>query len=171
VRITVSMLVGVLIGITPIESGRAADEAPTFHYWHVWTDDQGITHQTVCVLHDYILKSMNPPAAPQWQDRLPGEGATVISTVLPVAWQGPWHENPRPQWIIPLSGRWFVETTDGKRIEMGPGDVSLGEDQGSKPDARGRKGHLSGSVGSEPTVLMVVQLKDPPKNNSPCHFQ
>jgi hypothetical protein len=61
-----------------------------------------------------------------------GDGATVIITVLPVGWTGPRHENPKLQWIIPLSGRWFVEMLDGKRTEMGPGDVSFGEDQNSK---------------------------------------
>ena len=43
--------------------------------------------------------------------------ATVFVTVLPVGWIGDWHENPRPQWIIPLSGRWFVELMDGVRVK------------------------------------------------------
>jgi len=51
--------------------------------------------------------------------------ATVFVTVLPVGWIGDWHENPRPQWIIPLSGRWFVESMDGVRVEMGPGEIRL----------------------------------------------
>ena len=50
-------------------------------------------------------------------------------TVQPVGWVGTWHENPEPQWIIPLSGRWFVESMDGERVEMGPGEISFGEDQ------------------------------------------
>ena len=58
--------------------------------------------------------------------------------------------------IIPLSGRWYVETMDGHRVEMGPGDASLGEDQGSKPDAAGHTGHLS--LGDAPITLMFVQL-------------
>jgi hypothetical protein len=53
---------------------------------------------------------------------------------------GQWYENPAPQWIIPMSGRWFVGTMDGHRVEMGPGDASLGEDQGSSsPAARARR--------------------------------
>ena len=60
-------------------------------------------------------------------------GAEMLVTVLPVGWVGDWHENPRPQWIIPLSGRWFVETMDGARVEMGPGEMSFGEDQGTRP--------------------------------------
>ena len=77
---------------------------------------------------------------------------------FPKGWVGQWHENPAPQWIIPLSGRWFVETMDGHRVEMGPGDASLGEDQGSKPDAAGHVGHLSGTLGDAPITLMFVQL-------------
>src|SRR5262249_24373669 len=85
-----------------------------------------------------------------------------VVLVLPVGWVGEWHENPKPQWIIPLSGRWFVETMDGKRVEMGPGELSFGGDQNTKPDAQGRKGHRSGAVGNQPCVTLLIQLeKDP----------
>jgi hypothetical protein len=46
-------------------------------------------------MHDFALESMNPPAEPQWQDRLKSEGATIILTVQPVGWKGPWHEDPQ----------------------------------------------------------------------------
>jgi hypothetical protein len=89
-------------------------------------------------------------------------GATVLFTVLPVGWIGDWHENPKPQWIVPLSGRWFVETMDGTRVEMGPGDISFGEDQNTRRDSEGRQGHRSGTVGNEPATLMIVQLQETP---------
>lgn len=79
---------------------------------------------------------------------------------LPVGWVGEWHENPKPQWIIPLRGRWFVETMDGQRVEMGPGDISFGADQNTKPDQNGKQGHKSGTVGEEPALLMLLQLDD-----------
>ena len=59
---------------------------------------------------------------------------------------------------MPLQGSWFVEGQDGKRVEMGPGTVFLGEDQNTKPDAQGRKGHLSGNVGDGPVTLMIASL-------------
>ncbi len=90
------------------------------------------------------------------------EGATISFTVLPVGWTGTWHENPKPQWIIPLSGCWFVETMDGQRVKMGVGEISFGADQNTKEDAQGRKGHLSGTVGNEPAVLMLVQFEKIP---------
>ena len=92
----------------------------------------------------------------------------MLVVVQPVGWVGEWHENPKPQWIIPLSGRWFVETMDGKRVEMGPGEVSFGGDQNTKPDAQGRKGHRSGTVGNQPSVNLIVQLEKDPFAGQPC---
>ncbi len=144
---------------------------PNVPYWHVWTDKNGVSRQTLCAATDFIAKSISPPAAPQWQDQLATGEAVVLLTVQPAGWIGNWHENPRPQWIIPLSGRWFVKTMDGQRVEMGPGEMSFGEDQGTKADAEGHKGHLSGTVGDEPAVLMIVQMRSPPQLASPCQFK
>jgi hypothetical protein len=140
--------------------------APRVSYWHLWTDGDGVSRQTRCIISDFELKTMNPPASPQWQGRkMRGEVAMLV-TVQPVGWVGDWHENPKPQWIIPLSGRWFVESMDGQRVEMGPGELAFGGDQNTR--ARdGRKGHLSGTVGAEPAVLMVIQLDGPPPP-APC---
>ncbi|MBE9059722.1 cupin domain-containing protein [cf. Phormidesmis sp. LEGE 11477] len=132
---------------------------PTLSYWHVWTDDDGISHQTRCELTDFTQESMGGNAAPQWNNRLMSDDAEVLFATLPVAWVGEWHENPRPQWIVPISGVWYVETMDGDRVEMGPGEISFGADQNTQADAAGRKGHTSGCVGDQPAKLMVVQLK------------
>ena len=146
------------------------DEQPTVPYWHLWTDADGVSHLTRCRMTEFEKASMQLPAAPQWQGRKVHEGATVFVTVQPVGWTGDWHENPKPQWIIPLSGRWFVEAMDGQRVEMGPGEISFGEDQHTR-ERDGKRGHLSGTVGDEPAVLMIVQFDDPPHLASPCRFR
>ena len=151
--------------------GRDPGPPPNVPYWHVWADESGVSRQTRCGASDFISKSISPPAAPQWQDQLASGEAVVLLTVQPAGWTGTWHENPKPQWIIPLSGRWFVQTMDGQRVEMGPGEMSFGEDQGTRPDADGHKGHLSGTVGEEPAVLMIVQMQSPPRPASPCRFK
>lgn len=143
---------------------------PRVPYWHVWTDADGVSRQTRCAMTDFDLSSFAPPAVPQWQGAKTTGPATVLVTVLPPGWIGDWHENPKPQWIIPLSGRWFVETQDGQRIEMGPGEASFGEDQGTSPQD-GRRGHRSGTVGAEPCVLMLVQLPARPKPAGACRFR
>ncbi len=145
--------------------------SPTIDYWHVWTDHDGVSHQSRCQIQDFTLKSISPPASPQWLDNLKQVGGTITFTVLPVGWIGSWHENPKPQWIIPLSGCWFVETMDGQRVEMGAGEISFGEDQGTKADAQGHKGHLSGTVGDAPAVLVIVQFEETPTVGQPCRFR
>ena len=135
-------------------------DAPALDYWHVWRDEHGVSHQERRTLHDFERQSMGG-AAPQWNNVLKQKPARAVFSVLPVGWVGDWHENPAPQWIVPLSGRWFVETMDGTRVEMGPGEVSFGGDQDCIADAHGHKGHRSGTIGDEPAVLMLMQLERP----------
>jgi hypothetical protein len=144
---------------------------PQLAYWHVWTDADGVSRLSRCLMSEFELSSISAPAAPQWQGTRVRHEATVMLTVLPVGWVGSWHENPKPQWIIPLSGRWFVESMDGQRIEMGPGEISFGADQNTV-ERDGRKGHLSGSVGEAPAVLLLVQFENAPAAMlRPCPFR
>jgi hypothetical protein len=143
---------------------------PTVDYWHLWTDADGISRQTRCTLTAFELSAIQPQAAPQWIGSKTTDDMTSFVTVLPVGWTGDWHENPKPQWIIPLSGRWFVESMDGTRIEMGPGEISFGEDQHTK-GAPSKRGHLSGVIGDEPAVLMIVQLATVREHTSACRFK
>ena len=142
---------------------------PRTGYWHLWTDAQGMSRQSRCELSQFEPQSMSG-AAPQWNDVQARGEATVIFAVLPVGWVGDWHPNPKPQWIVPLSGRWWVESMDGQRVEMGPGEVSLGEDLNCRKDEQGRIGHRSGTVGDEPARLMIVQLHVEPVG-APCHLR
>lgn len=141
---------------------------PEVGYWHLWTDAQGITHQTPCRLTQFEIARVGA-AAPQWNNRQSTTQATVVFTEQPVGWVGDWHENPAPQWIVVLSGRWWIESMDGTRIEQGPGEFSLGEDQSSIL-TDGRKGHRSGTIGNEPARLMTVQLHVRPLK-APCHMK
>ncbi len=142
---------------------------PQVPYWHLWTDANGVSHQTRCHLEEFEWSGVGP-AAPQWNGKQPTGQATVVFTIQPVGWTGEWHQNPAPQWIIPISGRWWVEAMDGTRVEMGPGEFSLGEDQNCTTDSSGRNGHRSGTVGAEPAVLMTVQLHIAPVRE-PCHVK
>lgn len=137
------------------------DRAPQLAYWHLYTDADGISRQVRCALRHFELGAVGD-AAPQWNDKQEKGAATVVFVVLPAGWVGQWHENPAPQWILPMSGRWWVQAMDGTRIEMGPGELSLGQDQRCVQDKDGRKGHRSGVIGDEPAVLMTVQLHVPP---------
>jgi quercetin dioxygenase-like cupin family protein len=102
---------------------------PQVAYWHLWVDAQGVSHQQQCLLTQYQPHRVGG-ADPQWNNEIPRSEATVVFTVQPVGWVGEWHENPAPQWIVVLSGRWFIESMDGTRIEQGAGEFSLGEGWG-----------------------------------------
>jgi quercetin dioxygenase-like cupin family protein len=146
------------------------DERPSMAYWHVYVDEDGISRQQRCDLTRFTFEGIGADVAPQWNDRMEKSQAGVTFTVLPVGWVGDWHENPRPQWIAVLSGRWFVETMDGTRVEMGPGELMFGEDQNTR-EHDGRKGHLSGTVGDEPCTMIVTGLDVRPTVNQPGRFR
>jgi len=136
------------------------------HYWHVWVDSGGTTHQSQCEFKNF---SPREGVEPTFANKLQEKPDHVVIVQFSKGWVSTaWHENPVPQWIVPLSGRWFVETMDGHRVEMGPGDVSLGEDQGSKPDAAGHIGHMAGTVGNASATLMIVQLDQKVNLNVAC---
>lgn len=137
-----------------------AGPKPSVPYPHLYVDEEGVSRFSDCALTDYELQGVGP-ADPQWNNKMERGEATVVFTVQPVGWVGDWHENPAPQWIVVLSGRWWIEAMDGTRIEQGPGEFSFGGDQGCG-EKDGKKGHRSGTIGDEPCRLMTVQLhRDP----------
>ncbi|WGH77670.1 cupin domain-containing protein [Jannaschia ovalis] len=130
---------------------------PQQTFWHVHVVD-GESRQTRRALAGFETESMGGDADPQ--NNLHMDGARhVIVAVMPAGMEGEWHENPAPQWIVPLSGRWWVETMDGTRVEMGPGEISFGGDQGTT-DGRG---HRSGVVGAADCHLLIVQFDTVPQ--------
>ncbi len=143
-------------------------EAPHIPYWHLWTDDHGISRHARCHLTEFQMQSIGGGAAAQWIGQKTTDQMTVMVTVLPPGWTGDWHENPKPQWIIPLSGKWFVEAMDGSRAEMGPGDIAFGADQNCTT-VDGKTGHLSGTIGDQPAVLMLIQFASVTPTH-PCRF-
>ena len=142
---------------------------PTMPYWHVYVDAEGVSRQRLCNLAAFDFKGVGAGVAPQWNDKMAPSQAAVTFTVLPVGWLGEWHENPKPQWIAVLSGRWFVETMDGQRVEMGPGELMMGEDQNTR-ERDGKTGHRSGTIGDAPCTMIVTGLDVTPTVDQPGRF-
>jgi hypothetical protein len=146
------------------------DERPTVPYWHLFTDSDGISRQKPCLMTEFKFESMKPPADPQWLGSRTSGAMTVVVTVQPVGWIGTWHENLWPQWIVPLSGCWFVEAMDGTRVGMDAGEISFGGDRNCR-DVDGRRGHRPGTIGDVPAMLMVVQFDGVPGPWLPCELR
>ncbi|MGZ5814202.1 MAG: cupin domain-containing protein [Xanthobacteraceae bacterium] len=149
--------------------GRDPSRAPRVPYYSLWSAPNGTSGLASCALDGFEMKSVGGQAAPMWMRQIPGEVVAVFFTVLPVGWVGEWHESPKPQWVVPLSGHWFIETQDGSRVEMGPGDIHWGQDIDTRAVAGGR-GHRSGQVGAEPCVPLLVQYKTPHGAGMSCPF-
>jgi hypothetical protein len=135
---------------------------PEIPYWHVSCDENGISHQRRDSLLSSTQNTVSPGSAIVWQYITHNVPTKILFLTIPQGAKGDWHENPAPQWIVTLSGRWYVETMDGHRVEMGPGEISFGGDQGCKW-VEGKRGHLSGPLGEEPVVLMLIQVEDHPQ--------
>lgn len=134
---------------------------PGFHIWHVWCDHQGVSHQKKEWLDDFELITFIQGMASVWKSGPSDDATGVVFLSLVPGQEYEWHENPVLQWIVPIVGRWFVTTMDGVRVEMGPGEISFGADQNCRL-IEGRRGHLSGAVGSEPAVIMLIQVASNP---------
>lgn len=61
-------------------------DKPSVPYWHVWTDENGMSHQDRCGLNDFKFKSISSGAASSWVNRLSSPGNRVIVMVL--QWDG-----------------------------------------------------------------------------------
>ena len=138
-----------------------SEDKPGFHVWHVWCDHQGVSHQKKEWLDDFKLITFIQGIASVWQSGPRDDATGVVFLSLVPGQEYEWHENPVLQWIVPIVGRWFVTTMDGVRVEMGPGEISFGADQNCRL-IEGRRGHLSGAVGSEPAVIMLIQVASNP---------
>lgn len=64
-----------------------------------------------------------------------------------------WHQGPRRQYIITLSGRGEIEVAGGKKIALVPGRIELIEDTTGK-------GHTTRVVGTEDRVSIALPLAD-----------
>ncbi len=132
--------------------------SPTLPYYLLSKAADGRSTLSVRALETFRLRSVGGHAAPMWMFDAPGEVENLNISVLPVGWTGEWHESPWPQWVVPLSGRWFIEAQDGSRVEMGPGDIHWGEDIATR-SIMGDTGHRSGQLGPDPCVIMMIQFK------------
>lgn len=138
---------------------------PPVKFANIWADDKGATHISYCRFEGLEYKSYAPPSAPQWIGVSPDEIESVAYAVLPPGYIGTWHAAPGPQWVITLSGKWSVETTDGSKLEQAAGEMLLDTDNHSRPRPDDdRVGHVSRTEGDVPNVQLIIKLKDNAQN-------
>jgi len=142
--------------LPPLRHGDSADHTPLIPFWHMKNAGDGDSAIENNWLEGFARQVVSGDTAPIWMRAFPGDVKAVWFNVLPVGWIGDWHPSPSLQWVIPLSGHWFIETQDGKRVEMGPGDIHWGADiiAAQAPDIA----HFSGQLGDVPCVQLMIQF-------------
>lgn len=103
--------------------GLDPSDPPRMPFWHMTNTDEGRSMIVQQVLAGFRQQSVSGDTAAIWMREFSGTVKAVWFNILPLGWVGEWHPSPSLQWVVPLSGRWFVETQDGKRVEMGPGTL------------------------------------------------
>lgn len=64
-----------------------------------------------------------------------------------------WHNAPRRQFVVNLSGEVEIEVSDGETRRFGPGSILLAEDTTGK-------GHISRGVGNSKRQVLFIPLAD-----------
>ena len=150
---------------TPVEDKPSF---PTISYWDNWTDPQGVTHLTKCKISTFHENSITPTGDKVMLSTLHDGPATMTIRVQPPHWKGGWNESHQVQWIVPLSGIYFVKAMDGTSVELNPGDVLLSEDVAPIAHDTDPKGHQSGNVGDSAVVLQILQIGEATPSHAPC---
>lgn len=121
-------------------------------YWHIYADDEGISHFRQSAL------SFNPAPVPGLDD--PPLAATLSevsgATFLRLAPSQveDWHPAPRRVFLVVISGISEVTVGDGTVKRFGPGDVVLMDDTSGA-------GHVTRSVGEDEHIALVIDASAP----------
>jgi quercetin dioxygenase-like cupin family protein len=92
------------------------------------------------------------PAALGEQSPIQPVKGVIFGRVAPGTFMD-WHNAPRRQYVITLSGAVEIGLGDGSVHRFGPGEGILAEDLTGQ-------GHTTRAVGNEPRVTMVIPLAD-----------
>lgn len=83
----------------------------------------------------------------------PWPARSVVFRTVSGDYDWSFHNAPRRQFIVNLTGSVEIELGDGTKRLFGPGSILLAEDETGQ-------GHISRAVGGEPRTCLVIPLGD-----------
>lgn len=107
----------------------------------LYTGDDGQTH----------IEELDIASHPTLSE--PTSTANISFRAVPPGTFNDWHNAPRRQYVITVSGEVEIGLGDGTVHRFGPGHVTLAEDLTGQ-------GHTTRSVGNEPRVSATIPLSD-----------
>ncbi|MCO5594299.1 hypothetical protein L7F22_048328 [Adiantum nelumboides] len=139
-----------------------------FKYTQLWSDAEGETHIAECKMQGFREEAYS--ALLQFvRDDFGGNATKMVFTELSVNLTQPLHNTPSTQFVITLSGSWYIKTTDGSYREFLPGEVLFQDNTKDSPAAKSPQ-HYSGAVGDVPCQQFVIQFDRVPNVNVVCPF-
>lgn len=93
-------------------------------YYRMYLSGDGLTHIKKCNLAG--LKKTTAFGTVQYVRDL-GHGAQDI-VITQQTGENPWHQCPHSQFVVTLSGLWYINTTAGDYVVMNPGDLLFQDD-------------------------------------------
>ena len=123
-------------------------------FTRLYTDSLGDTRLLDCTVQAMERKKLPGGESPQYVRDL----GNITSGLMLTQMQGdnPWHQCPTSQFVVVLEGSWFINTTAGDYIEMGPGHVLYQDDYKGLVVNGVSPVHFSGSLHDAPCNQMIV---------------
>ncbi|KAL3693057.1 hypothetical protein R1sor_006708 [Riccia sorocarpa] len=152
----------------PGTSGDGEPQPSNFTYTQLWADEKGETHVQQCKMTGFSLQ--NYSAYQQFiRDDFGGNATKFVFTELSVGLTQPLHSTPAVQFVITLSGSWYINTTDATYHAFQAGDVLFQDNTKDSPAAKVPQ-HFSGAVGDVPCQQFILQINRKPEVNNLCPF-
>ena len=116
-------------------------------YTRIYADAAGETH-----LED-VSPEMQAPDHSSLMSQMIAAKGVIFRETNGAQYFIDWHNAPRRQFVVNLSGEVGITVSDGQTRRFGPGTILLAEDVGGK-------GHISRGVGDSERLVMFVPLAD-----------
>ena len=116
--------------LSPLLLLSAAPEPGVLRFTRMWISSDGHTHLQDCTIQNMTRSPLPGGKVSQYVRDLKGvvDPTQLIFTQFPAKADNPWHQCPTAQFVIPMSGSWRVNTSDGDWLDMGPGHVLYQDD-------------------------------------------
>ncbi|KAG6549417.1 hypothetical protein Mapa_009136 [Marchantia paleacea] len=163
---TINACSGLSVASAPSPSGST--QPLDFKYTQLWSDADGETHITECKMSGFREEAYSS-LIQYVRDDFGGNTTKLVFTELSVNLTQPLHSPPAVQFVVTISGSWYIVTTDGSYRAFQPGEVLFQDDTVDSPAAKIPE-HFSGAVGAVPCQQMIIQFNRPPEVDSVCPF-
>jgi hypothetical protein len=123
-------------------------EGSLMKYTRIYADSEGESH-----LQD-VDQEMKPADHASTMSELIAAKGVIFRESRSGEYFVDWHNAPRRQFVVNLTGEVEIQTSDGDSRRFGPGSILLAEDLSGK-------GHISRGVGSAKREVLFIPLSDP----------